>query len=69
MLTTDTLLAAARVVADAAEPYRDDRTPPLAEAIARIPAWAIVRPGGALSRQKAAPAPSPDAQKQVSYGS
>ena len=69
MLTTGKLLAAARAVADAAGPYRDDWTPPLAQAIARIPARTIVRLVGARIRQKAAPAPSPDAQEQVSYGS
>jgi hypothetical protein len=68
MLTTDTLLAAARALADAG-PYRDDWMPPLAQAIAGIPARTIVRLEGARTRQVAAPAPSPGAPEQVSHGS
>ena len=69
MLTTDKLQAAARSVADAAGPYGDGWMPPLAEAIVRISARTVVRLVGARIRQIAAPAPSPDAPEQVSYGS
>ena len=69
MLTTGKLLAAVRAVADAAEPYRDDWTPPLAEAIARKSARTGVRLVGARIREEPAFTPSHGAPEQVGYGS